>query len=74
MMNAVFREILYFISFLLLAILCLPLFFVFLQLVESQKSFSELLVVPNFLIGTGVILFNIYFVRLTILLIKPSNP
>lgn len=68
--RSIFQEILLFITYLLLAVLCLPVFFIFLRLADNSIPVSEMLILPYIIGGLVIILLNIYFGRWLLLVLK----
>jgi hypothetical protein len=66
----ILQEILVGFSLLLLAVLCLPIFFMFLWLTDTTKSVSDLLVPLNILFGIGILFIVLYFGRIVLKLVK----
>lgn len=68
--KSVLQEVLVIISLLLLAIVCLPVFFLFLWLTDANKSISDLLILTNILSGIGILFLVMYFGRMFFTLLK----
>lgn len=68
--KSILQEILVGISLLLLAVLCLPFFFMFLWLTDTTKSVSDLLFLPNILVGIVILFIVLYFGRIVLKLLK----
>jgi hypothetical protein len=63
-MKSFFQGVLVVISLLLLAVLCLPVFFYFLWLSDTTKSIADLLFLPNILIGIVILFIALSFGRI----------
>jgi hypothetical protein len=70
MMKSFFQGVLVAISLLLLAVLCLPVFFYFLWLSDTTKSIADLLFLPNILIGIVILFIALSFGRIVLVLLK----
>jgi hypothetical protein len=70
MMKSFFQGVLVVISLLLLAVLCLPVFFYFLWLSDTTKSIADLLFLPNILIGIVILFIALSFGRIVLVLLK----
>jgi len=70
MMKSFFQGVLVVISLLLLAVLCLPIFFYFLWLSDTTKSIADLLFLPNILIGIVILFIALSFGRIVLVLLK----
>jgi hypothetical protein len=68
--KSILQEILVGISLLLLAVLCLPIFFMFLWLTDTTKSIADLLFLPNILAGIVILFVVLYFGRIVFKLLK----
>jgi hypothetical protein len=69
-MKSFFQGVLVVISLLLLAVLCLPVFFYFLWLSDTTKSIADLLFLPNILIGIVILFIALSFGRIVLVLLK----
>jgi putative effector of murein hydrolase LrgA (UPF0299 family) len=69
-MKSFFQGVLVVISLLLLAVLCLPIFFYFLWLSDTTKSIADLLFLPNILIGIVILFIALSFGRIVLVLLK----
>jgi hypothetical protein len=69
-MKSFFQGVLVVISLLLLAVLCLPVFFYFLWLSDTTKSIADLLFLPNILIGIVILFIALIFGRIVLVLLK----
>jgi hypothetical protein len=69
-MKSFFQGVLVIISLLLLAVLCLPVFFYFLWLSDTTKSIADLLFLPNILIGIVILFIALSFGRIVLVLLK----
>jgi hypothetical protein len=70
MMKSFFQGVLVAISLLLLAVLCLPIFFYFLWLTDTTKSIADLLFLPNILTGIVILFIALFFGRIVLVLLK----
>jgi hypothetical protein len=70
MMKSFFQGVLVAISLLLLAVLCLPIFFYFLWLTDTTKSIADLLYLPNILTGIVILFIALGFGRIVLVLLK----
>ncbi len=70
MSKIIFQEVLLFVTYLFVAFLCLPIFFIFLWLTDNATPVSQLFILPYILVGVGIILFNIYFGRWLFVVLK----
>lgn len=68
--KSILQEFLVGISLLLLAVLCLPIFFMFLWLADTSNSLSDLLFLPNILAGIVILFMVLYFGRIVFKLLK----
>ena len=64
------KEILVALSIFLLSIVGLPVFFLFLWLTDTTKSFSELMDLPHLLSGLGILFLVLYFARMILIASK----
>jgi len=69
-MKSFFQGVLVVISLLLLAVLCLPIFFYFLWLTDTTKSIADLLYLPNILTGIVILFIALFFGRIVLVLLK----
>jgi hypothetical protein len=69
-MKSFFQGVLVAISLLLLAVLCLPIFFYFLWLTDTTKSIADLLYLPNILTGIVILFIALFFGRIVLVLLK----
>jgi putative effector of murein hydrolase LrgA (UPF0299 family) len=53
-----------------LAVLCLPIFFIFLWLTDTTKSLADLLYLPDILTGIVILFIALFFGRLVLVLLK----
>lgn len=70
MSKIIFQEVLLFITYLLVAFLCLPIFFIFLWLTDNATPVSEMFISPYILGGLAIILLNIYLGRWLLVVLK----
>ena len=70
MLKIFFQGVLVAITLLLLAVLCLPIFFIFLWLTDTTKSLADLLYLPDILTGIVILFIALFFGRLVLVLLK----
>lgn len=70
MFKSILKEILVGFSLLLLAVPCLPIFFIFLWLTDTSIPFADLLYLPNILVGIIILFVILYFGRIVFKLTK----
>jgi hypothetical protein len=70
MLKSFFQGVLVAITLLLLAVLCLPIFFIFLWLTDTTKSLADLLYLPDILTGIVILFIALFFGRLVLVLLK----